>query len=132
MPDFNAPALATLAQNLIDRFGGLCELHTFALPAVNTVTPWKPQLGDVAETVTTARMVVLPKTRENQSPARYADGTERRVGDLNVYIGPTIAIAPDVGSMIVRKSDNSRWSIKSCTPLDPNGIVLLYELWIQK
>lgn len=130
MPDFYA-SLATVAQNLLDRFGANCDLHIFAKPVANDVTPWKPSTIVAADQVVTVRMVMIPKTRENQSPLKYADGTEQRVGDLNVFIGPKIAIPPDVTGIIVRP-DGSRWSIKTLTPLDPGGLTLLYEGWLTR
>lgn len=130
MPDF-ATEMAQTAQELIDEFGGPCTLKVYALPATNDDTPWKPQDAPVGATSITAQMVCLPKTRENQPPAKYADGSESRAGDLNVYVGPEIALPPDVGGTITR-GDGSVWAIKTLTPLDPSGVALLYTGWIQK
>lgn len=124
-------SLAAVAQQLIDEFGGPCQLQVFATPPANSTTPWKPQPGAVGSTLVGARMVVLPKTRQNQEPVRYADGTVQRVGDEEVYIGPDVAIVPDV-SMSVIKVDSSVWRIKAMAPLSPAGTVCLYTGWIQK
>lgn len=130
MPDLYAE-LAAVAQQLIDQFGGPCQLQVFATPPTNNTTPWKPLPGAVGSTLVPSRMAILPKTRPGQEPVRYADGTTQRVGDEEVYIGPEVAIVPDV-SMSVVKVDGSVWRIKAATPLSPAGIACLYTCWIQK
>lgn len=130
MTDF-ATEMAQTAQELIDEFGEDCTLTLFSLPAENNDTPWKPQTDPVAQRTAQARMVPLPKTRENQPPAKYADGSASRAGDLNIYIGPEIALEPDVGGTVTR-SDGSVWAIKTMAPLDPSGVALLYSGWIQR
>lgn len=131
MPSAFSIEMAATAQELIDEFGGDCTLLVFSKPPVNTTTPWEPQAGPVATTSVAARMVFVPKTRENQPPAKYADGTESRAGDLNVYVGPEIALPPDVGGTIMR-ADGAKWVIKTMAPLDPSGDTLLYSGWIQR
>jgi hypothetical protein len=132
LADFSPTRLAATAQRLIDKYGEAVELHTFAKPAPNLVTPWKPSVDAAPTNVQKdVRMVFLPKRRENEAPLRYADGSEQRVGDLEVFIGTSALPAPDEGS-VVQRNDGSRWVIKTLTPIDPNGVAIIYTAWIRK
>lgn len=129
MPDFNPTALAATAAKLLTKFGESTTLRSFPAPSdPTTLTPWKPAARDPAYVDTPGvRVVFLAQQKQTESPLRYEDGTTQRVGDLRAYAGAGARF--DLGSVVIR-TDGSEWIVKSVNPLAPNGIVILYELWV--
>lgn len=123
-----ASAIA-LAQRLIAKKGGPVTLRTFPAGA-DTGQEWKPA-EPVPVDQTDVRAVFLPINLK-MAPEQYADGTQVRVGDQQVYVAAAgLTTAPTLGSQLIR-GDGSLWTVKACEPLAPGDVaeVIMYTLWV--
>lgn len=58
---------------------------------------------------------------------RAIDGTNIRIGDRRVYLGPTLGTTPQTGDTLIL-ADGTRLSVVRSRPLSPAGIVVLHEV----
>lgn len=126
---FDPLAKAKTAQRLIDKFGELVTLRTFAKPiaAVDDPTPWAPATAPSPEFTDQKKIRVAFFPAPGDKPMKtYANGSMQRAGDLWVLIGSNAKPAPDVGSILIR-GDGSKWTLLDVDTLAPNGVPIMHD-----
>lgn len=117
-------AKQAFAQRMIDKFGQDVTLRR--IQPIVPHDPLKPWAGrpsvPVDETVT---MVFL------QYDQQYVDGTVIQTGDLQVFMAGEAGIdAPTLKDVVIR--NGVKWNIVSCSPFNPAGTDVFYELQVRR
>lgn len=120
-----------LAKRLITKKGEAVTLRRFSEPTANPSKPWKPTSPSTAsEDQTAVSMVFLNFDSLGREPLQFEDGTQVKSGDKRVLVAALgLTFAPSLGQVILR-GDGSKWLIKTCRALNPNGRDIVFELWV--
>lgn len=121
-----------LAQRLIAKRGESVTLVGYAATPTDPAKPWEAPGTPATRSV---KGVFLPIGASTPALA-YQNGSTSKVGDLRVYIASVDSTGNaipsiDLGSTITR-GNGSVWTVANCTPLDPGGETVLYDLWVTR
>lgn len=122
-----------LALRLITKKGEKgVTLREYKEGTANPTKPWKPTAAVVPTRTLKCNAVFLDFDLKGAEPKRFADGTEVRQGDKQVYLAASgLDFAPDLNNILVRL-DGTEWRVGNLKSLDPDGTPIVYELWCKK
>lgn len=120
-----------LAQQLIAENGEAVTLVKETPGAEDPAQPWKPAVNTPVP-YPGLSMVFLNYNDQNRQPKTYADGTQTQIGDKEVYLAAGPGVPEPVMSDYIIRGDGTKWTVKASAPLDPNGQVIIYTLWVRQ